>query len=600
MGAVSRLLIACLAMLAVSGTAEAARRIALVIGNDSYENLPVLKKAVADAKSYAELLRDQGFDAVTLHTDLNTFAANDAIAEFIAGIAPGDTAVFAFSGHGWSDGSQNFLIGTDAPHTGSPERLARISIPLKNGANGVLDDMDRRGAALKVAIIDACRDNPFAGASGTRAAGLSRGLSRIEPPSGTFVVFSAGTGQTALDRLSDADPDPNSVFTRIFVPLLRAGLTLQEATKQAQEQVTDLAGTVPHDQQPAYYDEVRGSACLASECARAAAPATASRPDDAAAAYQAALAVNSVEAWDAFLKYHPDGFYADLARSARKKLEPEVAALPVDPSPPPADEPPAARPDLVTECDRLAAIPLDPDKPTTLKAAGDPIPQAAVTACREAIAEHPDVRRFKTQLVHALMMLKQDLSEARAMAERAAAAGHVPAMLMLAEIYDRGLGGPERKEDVRDLVTRAAEGGLPLAIFVLANSYDNGGLGFEVDKEKAQGLWQELRSKLEAAATAGDPDAYSVLAQVYRDGLGVPADPVRAGDYMLEGLKGQSWLAIDTVRRHSADFTADQRKTAEQILSDKGHSPGPIDGIIDDATVAALDAWEKAVDLAGQ
>jgi TPR repeat protein len=596
----SRLLVASLALLALSGTADAARRIALVIGNDAYQNLAPLRKAVADAEGYAGVLTAKGFDQVILRTNVTRAAMDEAVAGFVDQIQPGDTAVFAYSGHGWSDGAQNFLIGVDAPLTGSQEFLARISIPLRNGSTGVIDDMERRGAALKVAIVDACRDNPFTPPAGTRSVGLSRGLVKIDPPEGTFVIFAAGAGQTSLDRLSDADPNPNSVFTRVFLPLIHADMTLQEATKKAQEEVTALARTISHKQQPAYYDEVLGKACLAGECRGGATPeAAASQPNEAAAAYQAALVANSIEAWDAFLRYHPEGFYADLARSARKKLEPEVAALPADPTRPQAGEPPAADVELVTECDRLAAIPFDPDKPPTLRSVGYGAKPAAVAACREAVEKYPDVRRYKAQLASALLT-QQEHAEARILAEQSAEAGHAAAMLILFDMYVRGLGGPERKDEAHDLLLKAAAEGLPFAIFLLADAYDSGGFDFEVNKEEAQRLWRVLRSTLEAAMAAGDPDAYAVLGMLYHEGKGVTADPVRAGDYVIEGLKRQSWMAIDVVRTQSNDLTDDQRKAAEQFLSDKGYSPGPIDGIIDDATKAALDAWDKAVDVAAK
>jgi hypothetical protein len=96
---------------------------------------------------------------------------------------------------------------------------------------------------------------------------------------------------------------------------MKSGLPLQEATKEAQEQVVVLARSVKHEQRPAYYDEVLGKACLAGACPAASAADKPARPvDDTAAAYQAALALNTLPAWEAFLRYHPQGFYADLAR----------------------------------------------------------------------------------------------------------------------------------------------------------------------------------------------------------------------------------------------------------------------------------------------
>ena len=120
----------------------------------------------------------------------------------------------------------------------------------------------RRGAVSTIFVLDACRDNPFA-AAGVRSIGTTRGLARVDAPKGVFVLFSAGTGQAALDRLSDTDNDTNSVFTRKLIPLLKTpGLTHVRLAKQVQKQVSALARTVSHDQQPAYYDQIIGEIVL--------------------------------------------------------------------------------------------------------------------------------------------------------------------------------------------------------------------------------------------------------------------------------------------------------------------------------------------------
>ena len=221
-----------LAWLCFAGSALAENRLALVIGNDAYQHIDALRKARADAKSYADLLREKGF-SVEDRYDLGFDDMEAAVGEFVEKIEPGDTAVFVYSGHGWSDGAHNYLVGVDAPERASQERLTRLSLPIRNGATGVLDDFERKGAGLKVAIIDACRDNPFQPPPGQKGYGLARGL-RPEGVEGSFVVYSAGEGQSAMDRLSEADADPNSVFTRAFLPLLRADLPLLDAIKSSQ------------------------------------------------------------------------------------------------------------------------------------------------------------------------------------------------------------------------------------------------------------------------------------------------------------------------------------------------------------------------------
>jgi caspase domain-containing protein len=254
---------AALALLWLFAPAYAAKR-ALVVGNDDYQHIDKLLKAVSDAKGYAAVLRDKGFE-VREGYDLGFFDLQAAVADFVERIEPGDIAVFVYSGHGWSDGAHNYLVGIDAPGRAGEDYLRRVSLALRNGATGVLDDLEEHGANIRIAIIDACRDNPFSPPSGGKGYGLARGL---KPTSvkGSFVIYSAGEGESAMDRLSDADSDPNSVFTRVFLPLLRADLPLGVAIKTAQERVYALANSAGHEQTPAYYDEVRGRTCLAAEC----------------------------------------------------------------------------------------------------------------------------------------------------------------------------------------------------------------------------------------------------------------------------------------------------------------------------------------------
>ena len=156
------------------------------------------------------------------------------------------------------------------------------------------------------------------------------------------MVYSAGEGQSAMDRLSEADADPNSVFTRAFLPLLRQDLPLLDAVKSAQERVYALARTADHDQTPAYYDEVRGRACLSQQCKAANAPAAASASDEALAAIIDAQ--TSPQTLAGTIAKLPDG---PLKERAKKKLaalrESQVANLSVAPPIPAPTQSPAAR-----------------------------------------------------------------------------------------------------------------------------------------------------------------------------------------------------------------------------------------------------------------
>jgi uncharacterized caspase-like protein len=125
-------------------------------------------------------------------------------------------------------------------------------------ADTIIEQLQERGAKVSMLVLDACRENPFK-KSGLRGIGATRGLAQTTTPEGVFVLYSAGVGQTALDRISDTDPNPNSVFTRTFARVLTApGTSVQEMAKTTQSEVRKLAATVNHPQMPAYYDQILG------------------------------------------------------------------------------------------------------------------------------------------------------------------------------------------------------------------------------------------------------------------------------------------------------------------------------------------------------
>src|SRR4051794_14049867 len=149
-----------------------------------------------------------------------------------------------------------------------------------------------------------------------RAIGGERGLGRIEPAQGIFTLYSAGLGQTALDRLGPDDPDPNSVFTRALLPQLsKPGLDLTGLAIDVREDVTKLAASIGHAQSPAYYDQTRGGRIY---LAGLPGPANKTRPgpaapptmDPAEQAWAAAQATTSIAVLEEFIRRYGDSFYA--------------------------------------------------------------------------------------------------------------------------------------------------------------------------------------------------------------------------------------------------------------------------------------------------
>lgn len=229
---------------------QSTRRLALVIGNDAYQAVPKLLNVRADARAMAKQLEATGFK-VTLQLDLSERAMKDALRTFRTSIEGGDEVVVFFAGHGVQLGAANYLLPVDI-RGDSEEQVKDEAIPLQK----ILDDLGERKARFSLAIVDACRDNPFR--SQGRAIG-GRGLAPTAAASGQMVIFSAGTGQQALDRLGDKDENPNGLFTRIFLrEMAKPGVSIDRVVRTVRNEVVQLAKGVGHDQVPALYDQTLG------------------------------------------------------------------------------------------------------------------------------------------------------------------------------------------------------------------------------------------------------------------------------------------------------------------------------------------------------
>jgi len=276
----SKLAFACVvlvSLMAVAAPAHAEKRVALVIGNNDYRNVPKLQKAVNDARTMGDTLKQLGFN-VMVAENLNRQQFSQTLLAFDNAVGAGDTAFFFFAGHGFEIAGQNYLLPTDVPAaTEGQEELVRDASVL---ADRIVERLQNRKVRTSILVFDACRNNPFE-RSGTRAVAGGGGLAPMSQlPEGVFSVFSAGYKQTALDRLSNDDNSPNSVFTRTFArELLQPGENLVEVAQHTRKLVSEMAETIGHRQIPAYTDQMvdnvflNGAAKGQAEAAKAAEPA---------------------------------------------------------------------------------------------------------------------------------------------------------------------------------------------------------------------------------------------------------------------------------------------------------------------------------------
>jgi tetratricopeptide (TPR) repeat protein len=185
-----------LAALTEQGPAgSAGRRIALVIGNGAYKNVHPLDNPPRDAKLIADSLKELGFQTVTLANDLTRDKFFATLKTFAAEAEKSDWAVVYYAGHGFEIGGVNYLVPVDA-------RL-KVDKDAETEAVALEQVIAAIGGArgLRLLMLDACRDNPFAPTmQHTIALKLvDKGFSNIEPSAGFMVVYAAKHGETALD-----------------------------------------------------------------------------------------------------------------------------------------------------------------------------------------------------------------------------------------------------------------------------------------------------------------------------------------------------------------------------------------------------------------
>ena len=253
--------------------AYAEKRVALVVGNNDYRNVPKLQKAVNDARTMGDTLKQLGF-TVMVAENQNRQAFSQTLLAFDRAVDAGDTAFFFFAGHGFEIAGQNFLLPTDVPAaTEGQEELVRDASVL---ADRIIERLQNRKVRTAILVFDACRNNPFE-RTGTRAVAGRGGLAPMtQLPEGVFSIFSAGPRQTALDRLSNDDANPNSVFTRTFAKeLTQPGANLVQVAQRTRRAVSELAETVRHKQIPVYFDQMVDDVFLNGMASKAQPEATA-------------------------------------------------------------------------------------------------------------------------------------------------------------------------------------------------------------------------------------------------------------------------------------------------------------------------------------
>ena len=246
--------------------AKQAPRHALVIGNAGYTSVGALGNAVTDAQAFAKALSSFGFQ-VALHTDIKETQFKQAVLDFKSQVETGSEVVFYYAGHGVQFGTANYLLPVDVGAESS-EGVKDDSVELQQ----ILNAISEKQLKFTLAVVDACRDNPFAVAAASpngrsladnpkmRAILQSKGVTPTNTAAiGQMVIYSASAGQQALDSLGPNDRNPNGLFTRVFLEKMsQPGMPVDRVLRLVKKDVVRLAKSVNHNQVPALYDQTIG------------------------------------------------------------------------------------------------------------------------------------------------------------------------------------------------------------------------------------------------------------------------------------------------------------------------------------------------------
>ncbi|WP_316178140.1 MULTISPECIES: caspase domain-containing protein [unclassified Bradyrhizobium] len=299
------------------GPAYAEKRVALVIGNSAYKNVPQLLNPANDAALVGGMFKRAGFDSVEIKTDLNAVEMRRVLREFGGRTREAAIAIIYYAGHGIELDGTNYLIPTDARLETDSDVLDE-TLPLDRALFAV-----EPARQLRLIILDACRDNPFAKTMKRTLAsrGIGRGLAKVEPTNpNTMIAFAAKAGSTASDGALQNSPFAAALVDRLPTP----GLDLRKAFGFVRDDVLKSTG---YQQEPYVYGSLGGDDIPLVPTKPVAAGPQASPQDAVRRDYELALQAGDRDAWDAFLRAYPDGFYADLAKVQLKKIAAEKARV---------------------------------------------------------------------------------------------------------------------------------------------------------------------------------------------------------------------------------------------------------------------------------
>src|SRR5258707_7758036 len=225
------LLAAALAVCLANHPALAGKRVALIVGNSSYQNVAPLTNPANDAAAITEMFKKASFDVIESRRQ----EMRRALRDFGDKARGADIAVVYFAGHGLEVDGVNYVVPVDAVL----ERDADVDDEAVS-LNRILLAAEP-ATKLRLIILDACRDNPFAKKMKRTIASrsLGRGLVGVEANKpNTFIAFAAKEGSTAADGDGQNSPFSTALLKHLTTP----GLDIRKAFGYVRDDVMSATG----------------------------------------------------------------------------------------------------------------------------------------------------------------------------------------------------------------------------------------------------------------------------------------------------------------------------------------------------------------------
>jgi TPR repeat protein len=568
------------------GAAEAAKRVALLIGNAEYRATTPLRNPTNDVELMRKTLIDAGFDEVDVAINVDLVGMKKALRSFEDKAYGSEVALLYYSGHGIEMGGTNYLIPTDA--------VLKTDRDVEDEALA-LDRAERslNGATrLKLIILDACRNNPFieamAATSGTRA--IQKGLAKVEPEGAdTLVAYASRAGTVALDGAGVNSPFAEALSKYITQP----GVDIRIALGQVRDEVVKVT---QRKQEPFVYGSLGGAQIYLSikELNVTINTNTDTKTEtkkeevapngisSAAADWQNIKDLADKELLEAFITKHgADPVYKMLAEKKLKLLAAAEANADIS-----ADQiawealkgstdlaaikrfmerypesqykkdaeiaiaslAPAQNQSIISsdmkdtaaarDCYLLAAEPQSMTGfPGVYLKKMDA--RRALTACAQAVNENPQDAML-TNLLGRAHEADRNYTEARRNYTKASEMGNLYALTNLGWFSVYGIDGPVNVEEGKKAFEKGAIQGNHFAQASLAFLYRDGYGGTEQNNAEAI-KWYEK------AAEQGNASALGNLGGFYRDGVGVDKDYQKSLDYYRRGADAGDLSSISAM-----------------------------------------------------